>query len=274
MSLSPGVYRISQLQMDVENPPEPGAAPPPARSFARAVTRVARDAVNDTRRLGAFMLPANCPLYTMQVLVSVCGMGLCGSMLAVGRDPAVYLPVVSAIVAYWLPAPSRPPKVGTPAQYAGAADAARDYARYANGAAVDAIAAARGLQADISQGIAPHQSVTSVGSHDFTAGGVGVHDGASRRSTSEERRRRRGGYKRRFLENQRVRRAANDRHVHFHLPHRRAPLERTCSTDLSTELSQLSTELSARLSAVVDQLPRASPLRAPASPLASPLRAG
>lgn len=54
------------------------------------------------------MLSSNCPLFAMQLLVSAVGMGLSVVMLAMGRDPAVYLPVVTSIVGYWLPAPKRP----------------------------------------------------------------------------------------------------------------------------------------------------------------------
>lgn len=48
------------------------------------------------------------PVFTVQVLISATGMALCATMLAIGRDAAVYLPVVTSIVAYWLPAPTRP----------------------------------------------------------------------------------------------------------------------------------------------------------------------
>lgn len=50
----------------------------------------------------------SCPLFAMQVLVSAAGLALTTGMLATGRDPAVYLPVLTSIVAYWLPAPKRP----------------------------------------------------------------------------------------------------------------------------------------------------------------------
>ena len=47
-----------------------------------------------------------CPVFAMQIIASVAGLGLGVSMLASGRgDPAVYLPIVAGIVGYWLPAP-------------------------------------------------------------------------------------------------------------------------------------------------------------------------
>ena len=49
------------------------------------------------------------PVYTVQVAVSAVGLGITAAMLAAGRDPAVYLPVLTSIVAYWLPAPRRAP---------------------------------------------------------------------------------------------------------------------------------------------------------------------
>ncbi len=53
-----------------------------------------------------------CPLFSMQLVVSVAGLGLSVGMLVAGRDPAVYLPVLTSIVGYWLPAPSRPRERG------------------------------------------------------------------------------------------------------------------------------------------------------------------
>lgn len=50
-----------------------------------------------------------CPLFAMQLLVSLTGLGLGTAMLFMGKDPAVYLPVITSIVGYWLPAPKRPP---------------------------------------------------------------------------------------------------------------------------------------------------------------------
>lgn len=49
-----------------------------------------------------------CPVFFMQVAVSAVGLGLSCAMLAQGRDAGVYLPVLTSIVAYWLPAPRRP----------------------------------------------------------------------------------------------------------------------------------------------------------------------
>ena len=51
---------------------------------------------------------ASCPLFAMQLVVSLAGLGLGTAMLFMGKDPAVYLPVVTSIVGYWLPAPKRP----------------------------------------------------------------------------------------------------------------------------------------------------------------------
>lgn len=44
-------------------------------------------------------------LFRVQLGVSIAGMAVCIAMLARGKDPAVYLPVVTSIVGYWLPAP-------------------------------------------------------------------------------------------------------------------------------------------------------------------------
>lgn len=44
----------------------------------------------------------------MQVGVSVTALALAVGMLAAGRDTAAYLPVVTSIAGYWLPAPRRP----------------------------------------------------------------------------------------------------------------------------------------------------------------------
>lgn len=52
--------------------------------------------------------------FVVQAGVSFAGLALCGGMLAAGQDPAVYLPVATALVAYWLPAP-RPPAPAHPA---------------------------------------------------------------------------------------------------------------------------------------------------------------
>ena len=55
------------------------------------------------RRLAAAVMPCG-----MQVAVSVAGLALGVGMLASGRgETAVYLPVVTSIVGYWLPAPRR-----------------------------------------------------------------------------------------------------------------------------------------------------------------------
>lgn len=48
-------------------------------------------------------------LFGMQLLVSGVGMVLSAGMLLMGRDPAIYLPIVTSIIGYWLPAPRAPP---------------------------------------------------------------------------------------------------------------------------------------------------------------------
>lgn len=56
--------------------------------------------------------------FGMQVAVSAAGMALGTGMLLTGRgDPAVYLPIVTSIIGYWLPAP-RPESVVAPASEA------------------------------------------------------------------------------------------------------------------------------------------------------------
>lgn len=47
-------------------------------------------------------------VFRMQLLVSGAGMLLGVGMLFMGRDPAVYLPLVTSIIGYWLPAPQHP----------------------------------------------------------------------------------------------------------------------------------------------------------------------
>lgn len=69
-----------------------------AAAVSRAASRVLGRVVSD------------CPLFTMQLTVSAVGMALSATMLAMGRDPAVYLPVLTSIIGYWLPAPKRPPE--------------------------------------------------------------------------------------------------------------------------------------------------------------------
>jgi hypothetical protein len=46
-------------------------------------------------------------VFRVQLAVSAVGLVLSAGMLIAGRDPAVYLPVVTSIVGYWLPAPSK-----------------------------------------------------------------------------------------------------------------------------------------------------------------------
>lgn len=47
------------------------------------------------------------PVFCVQLAVSVLGLALSTGMLIAGRDAAVYLPVLTSIVGYWLPAPRR-----------------------------------------------------------------------------------------------------------------------------------------------------------------------
>lgn len=54
-------------------------------------------------------------VFRMQVGVSLVGLAVCAGMLAAGRDPAIYLPVLTSIVGYWLPSPSRTPSPPPPA---------------------------------------------------------------------------------------------------------------------------------------------------------------
>lgn len=66
----------------------------------------------------AAVVAGGCPLFSMQLVVSVLGLTFSAAMLAIGRDPAIYLPVVTSIVGYWLPAPRKPDNASD-----GAADA-------------------------------------------------------------------------------------------------------------------------------------------------------
>ncbi len=50
---------------------------------------------------------ANDPVFKVQLGISVLGLVLSTAMLAAGRDPAIYLPVLTSIIGYWLPAPRR-----------------------------------------------------------------------------------------------------------------------------------------------------------------------
>lgn len=61
--------------------------------------------------LAALLAPRRHPAwaFAVQVAVSAAGMVVGAGMLAAGGDPAVYLPVVTSIVGYWLPAPRAPP---------------------------------------------------------------------------------------------------------------------------------------------------------------------
>lgn len=58
------------------------------------------------------LLPrVSCPIFAMQILVSVVGMVTSVGMLWLGRDPAVYLPITTSIIGYWLPAPKKPMRI-------------------------------------------------------------------------------------------------------------------------------------------------------------------
>lgn len=46
-------------------------------------------------------------VFRVQLGISVLGLVLSTVMLAAGRDPAIYLPVLTSIIGYWLPAPRR-----------------------------------------------------------------------------------------------------------------------------------------------------------------------
>lgn len=72
-----------------------------------------------------------CPLFAMQLVVSLAGLGLGTAMLFMGKDPAVYLPVVTSIVGYWLPAPKRPPPPPPPAPVPSMQDSADSVTRRA-----------------------------------------------------------------------------------------------------------------------------------------------
>lgn len=44
----------------------------------------------------------------MQLFVSIVGMVTSVGMVWMGRDPAIYLPITTSIIGYWLPAPKKP----------------------------------------------------------------------------------------------------------------------------------------------------------------------
>lgn len=46
--------------------------------------------------------------YGMQLFVSIVGMVTSVGLVWMGRDPAVYLPIATSIIGYWLPAPKKP----------------------------------------------------------------------------------------------------------------------------------------------------------------------
>lgn len=50
------------------------------------------------------------PVFAIQLVVSVVGLGLSVAMLLTGRETAAYLPVVTSIIGYWLPAPGKKPR--------------------------------------------------------------------------------------------------------------------------------------------------------------------
>lgn len=47
-------------------------------------------------------------VFWVQTGISVSVIGFCIGMLASGQDTGTYLPVLTGIVGYWLPAPTRP----------------------------------------------------------------------------------------------------------------------------------------------------------------------
>lgn len=57
-------------------------------------------------------------VFGMQVLASATGLLVGAGMLLTGREPAVYLPIVTSIIGYWLPAPTPPPPRPEPASTA------------------------------------------------------------------------------------------------------------------------------------------------------------
>lgn len=63
----------------------------------------------ETLSRGLGKVAVSCPIFTMQILVSVLGMGVSVAQLLRGMDAAVYLPITTSIIGYWLPAPKRPP---------------------------------------------------------------------------------------------------------------------------------------------------------------------
>lgn len=62
----------------------------------------------------AYFAP-NTSLFGMQLLVSVVGLVVSTGMLFMGRDAAVYLPILTSIIGYWLPAPKQPAAAAPPA---------------------------------------------------------------------------------------------------------------------------------------------------------------
>lgn len=61
----------------------------------------------------AYFAP-NTSLFGMQLLVSVVGLVVSTGMLFMGRDAAVYLPILTSIIGYWLPAPKQPAAAAPP----------------------------------------------------------------------------------------------------------------------------------------------------------------
>lgn len=97
---------------------ETGGDSPRDRESPRAgsVAASAASAAASAAAGAANWATGGCPLFAMQVAVSTACLAFGLAMLAVGRDPAVYLPIVTSVVWYWLPAPRRPaPRVATDA---------------------------------------------------------------------------------------------------------------------------------------------------------------
>lgn len=62
-------------------------------------------------------------LYSVQLGVSAAALALSAGMLLAGGDAAVYLPVVTSIAGYWMPAPVPPPPEPEPLSTAASCEA-------------------------------------------------------------------------------------------------------------------------------------------------------
>lgn len=85
-------------------------------ALRRGATFLVRQASEHSRRARLWMSKTfegamclqDCPLFTMQLIVSLVAMFVSVLMLLVTRETEVYLPVLTSIMGYWLPAPRRP----------------------------------------------------------------------------------------------------------------------------------------------------------------------